>query len=141
MPTGLRRVPATAPTMALPTAKQAAHPSVSPDNLSRYPFILSVARRKQTQGVRTDRIRIVLLSAKVQFEHDELYLHTQRGGRMDTIMFTRDSPGRLTPIGRGASKYVAYIPDPLPPRLELDTDTLLLLSQACLLYTSPSPRD
>lgn len=49
---------------------------------------------------------------------------------MDTTMFTRDSPGRLTPIGRGASKYVAYIPDPLPPRVELDTDTLLLLSQA-----------
>jgi Fic family protein len=45
-------------------------------------------------------------------------------------MFTRDSPGRLTPIGRGASKYVAYIPDQLPLRLELDTDTLLLLSQA-----------
>lgn len=49
---------------------------------------------------------------------------------MDTTMFTRDSPRRLTPIGRGASKYTAYIPDPLPPRVELDTDTLLLLSQA-----------
>jgi Fic family protein len=49
---------------------------------------------------------------------------------MDPTRFTRDSPGRLTPIGRGASKYVAYIPDQLPPRVELDTDTLLLLSQA-----------
>ena len=49
---------------------------------------------------------------------------------MDTAMFTRDSPGRLTPIGTGASKYAAYIPDPLPPRVELDADSLLLLSQA-----------
>lgn len=45
-------------------------------------------------------------------------------------MFTRDSPGRLTPIGSGASKYSAFIPNPLPPRVELDADTLLLLSQA-----------
>src|SRR5450756_1430139 len=45
-------------------------------------------------------------------------------------MFTRDGPGRLTPIGSGASKYSAFIPNPLPPRVELDADTLLLLSQA-----------
>jgi len=45
-------------------------------------------------------------------------------------MFTRDGPGHLTPIGSGASKYSAFIPNPLPPRVELDADTLLLLSQA-----------
>jgi len=49
---------------------------------------------------------------------------------VDITMFTRDSPGRLTPIGSGASKYSAFIPNPLPPRVELDADTLLLLSQA-----------
>ena len=49
---------------------------------------------------------------------------------MDATMFAHDSPGRLTPIGTGASKYMAYIPDPLPSGIELDADTLLLLSQA-----------
>ena len=49
---------------------------------------------------------------------------------MDETMFAQDSPGRLTPIGRGASKYRAYIPNTLPPHLQLDADTLLLLSRA-----------
>jgi Fic family protein len=49
---------------------------------------------------------------------------------MDATIFTRDSPGRLTPVGSGESKYLAFIPDPLPPRVELDADSLLLLSQA-----------
>ncbi|MFZ2413710.1 MAG: Fic family protein [Candidatus Cryosericum sp.] len=49
---------------------------------------------------------------------------------MDETMFSQDSPGRLAPIGRGASKYMAYIPNTLPPHLQLDADTLLLLSRA-----------
>lgn len=49
---------------------------------------------------------------------------------MDVAMFTQDSPGKLTRIGRGPSGYTAYVPNPLPPHLQLDPDTLLLLSQA-----------
>jgi Fic family protein len=49
---------------------------------------------------------------------------------MDATMFTHDSPGRLTQVGTGASRYTAYRPDPLPPRIQLDAETTLLLSQA-----------
>jgi Fic family protein len=49
---------------------------------------------------------------------------------MDAAMFTHESPGRLTQVGTGASKYTAYIPYPLPPHLHLDANTTLLLSQA-----------
>lgn len=45
-------------------------------------------------------------------------------------MFTHESPGRLTQVGTGTAKYTAYVPDPLPPDIQLDASTLLLLSQA-----------
>jgi Fic family protein len=49
---------------------------------------------------------------------------------MDQTTYTHETPGRLTVVGRGSSKYLAYIPNPLPPLLKLDADTLLLLSHA-----------
>jgi len=41
------------------------------------------------------------LSAKVQFQDDKLYVHTQRRGRTDATMFTRDSPGSMMSIEQG----------------------------------------
>lgn len=101
MPAGLRRASATAPTTVLQAARQAVSPYEPPDNLNRCPFVLNVVRRKQTQGAGTNRIRIVLLSAKVQFQDDKLYVHTQRRGRTDATMFTRDSPGCMMSIEQG----------------------------------------
>ncbi|MCE5192528.1 MAG: Fic/DOC family N-terminal domain-containing protein [Candidatus Cryosericum sp.] len=45
-------------------------------------------------------------------------------------MFTYDSPGHLTSIGSGASRYSAFIPNPLPPCVEFDADSLVLLCRA-----------
>lgn len=49
---------------------------------------------------------------------------------MDKTKFTNASPGHFTPVGGGVSRYMAFVPNPLPPPFQLDANTLLLLSEA-----------
>lgn len=41
------------------------------------------------------------------------------GAGMDPESFTNDAPGRLIRSGEGREAYWAFVPDPLPPRLNL----------------------
>lgn len=49
---------------------------------------------------------------------------------MDTSAFTNTTPGRLAKQGRGQASYLAFVPAPLPPVLDLDLPLILSLDEA-----------
>ncbi len=50
--------------------------------------------------------------------------------RMQAQDFTPQAPGRVVRVGRGATAYWAFVPDPLPPRLAYSPQLIQLLDQA-----------